>query len=522
MAEIEINDLANIGNVRDIPTYQMPPEAWSVADNVRFYNEGIEQVGGRTQVFGTPGVAPHFALPISSTSESFWLYVSLTKGYVYNGTTHTDITRAAGGDYTATQTRDWNGTLLGGVPILNNGSDVPQFWATLAPATDLANLTNWPTLLRAKVIRAFSPFLMAFNLVENSVAYPHAVQWSHPADPGSVPSSWDITDPTTDAGRVDLADVEAGTIQEALPLAGRMYIYKEGSVWRSTFVGGQSIFDFKVFLETSGILAPRCVTLTGDGQKHVVASQDDILLHNGVNAESILSKRYKKYLFNQIDTTNFKNSFMFTNPAFNEIMFCYPEQGSVNPTRALKWSYNEGKLGAFSEEEVDYRNVATGTIQDAAVDTWASVSGTWDSYMGPWSQVERRKLVACDPANTQFLALDVGTTFDEAPIQSVVLREGLGVVGRKRSGEWIVDFRAMKFIRRLWVKASGGPINVRMGFADLPDGAITWMPIQSFDPATQMYLDFAGTGRAIAIEFSSTAPFRIEGYKLDGDVTGLF
>jgi len=363
---------------------------------------------------------------------------------------------------------------------------------------------------------------MAFNLIDNSVAYPHAVQWSHPADPGSVPISWDITDPARDAGRVDLADVEAGTIQDALPLAGRMYIYKEGSVWRSSFVGGQSIFDFKPFLETSGILAPRCMTLTGDGQKHMVASQDDILLHNGVNAESVLTRRYKKYLFNQIDTTNYKNSFMFTNPAFNEIMFCYPEQGSVNPTRALRWSYNEGKLGAFSEEDIAYRNVATGVIENASNDVWSGAVGTWDTYTGPWSEVSRRKLVACDPVNTQFLALDTGTDFDGVPIQSTVLREGLGVVGRKRDGGWIVDFRQMKFIRRLWIKASGGPITVRLGFGELPNGEITWLTGQSFNPATQQYLDFAGTGRAIAIEFTSMVPFRLEGYKIDGEVTGLF
>lgn len=525
MAEIEINDLAMIGNVRDIPAYQLPPEAFSQAQNVRFYNEGFEVVHGRTPVFGTPGVAPHFALPISSTSQSFWLYVSLTKGYVFDGTTHTNITRQTASvdvDYTATQTRQWNGTLLGGVPILNNGIDLPQYWPTLAPATKLANLANWPTTLRAQVVRAFSPFLFAFNLVDNSVAYPHAVQWSHPADPGAVPTSWDITDPSVDAGRVDLADVDAGVILDALPLGGRMMIYKEGSTWRATFVGGQSIFDFKAFLETSGILAPRCMTLTGDGQKHVVATQDDILLHNGVSADSIVTKRYKKYLFNEIDTTNYRNSFMFTNPYFNEIWFCFPEAGEEHPTRALVWSYNEGKLGAFSEVEIDFRNVATGVIETPAVDTWATVSGSWETYEGPWSENVRRKLVACDPANTQFLSLDTGTDFDGAPIQAIAAREGLSVTGRKRNGDWIVDFRSMKFIRRLWIKGSGGPFDVRVGFSTLPDGSVAWLPAQSFNPATQNYIDFVGTGRAFAIEFSSSNPFRVDGYKLDGDVTGLF
>src|SRR5262245_61859086 len=193
MSVIEIAVLRTIGLIRDQEGNYLPPEAWTYARNMRAVADGIERIGGQTQVFGTPGVAPHFAIPISTTSQTYWLYTSLTKGYVYDGTTHTDITRVSG-DYTAGNTRDWNGTLLGGVPILNNGSDTPQQWATLSPATKLTPLSNWPASTTAKVIRAFGPTLIALNLVESGTSFPHLVRWSHPADPGTVPSSWDYTD----------------------------------------------------------------------------------------------------------------------------------------------------------------------------------------------------------------------------------------------------------------------------------------------------------------------------------------
>src|SRR4051812_32315763 len=131
MAEvsIEIDDVAKYGVIRDMPPYQLPPEAWSLGENVRFTDDSVSRLLGETQIFGTPGVAPYFAQYISSASQPWWLYTSLTKAYVYDGSSHTDITRAVGGNYGATGALDWNGTILGGIPILNNGIDVPQYWS---------------------------------------------------------------------------------------------------------------------------------------------------------------------------------------------------------------------------------------------------------------------------------------------------------------------------------------------------------------------------------------------------------
>jgi hypothetical protein len=518
VAEIEINDLATVGNIRDVPGYQLPPEAFTEATNLRFYNGGVETIGGAEEIFGTPAIDARFAMPVSDASQTYWLYVSLTEAYVYDGAVHTDITRVSG-DYTAAFTREWNGTLLGGIPILNNGNDLPQYWPAINISNPLEDLPNFPATLRAKIIRAFGPYLVAFNVTDTGVNYPHRVRWSHPADPGSVPPSWDITDPDYDAGQQDLADIESGVIMEAMGLGGRMFIYKEGSVWRMTPTASEFIFDFKPFLETAGILCPRAVAVTGDGMKQVFASQDDIMIHNGTSVESILTKKYKKYLFNQIDTTNYINSFMFTNPWFNEIWFCYPESGEAAPRRAIIYNYREGGI---SEATVEFRNVAAGVIEEATTDTWDTVTPTWTTYTGPWSASNRRKLVGLRHDTGQFVQLDSGITIGGAAINSTLSREGLGVVGRTRKNEWIVDFVKMKFISRIWVKASGGPIDIRVGFADTPDGSVTWTTAQAFDPSTQNYIDVETTGRALAIEFTASAPFRIEGYKLVGQITGAF
>src|SRR5690348_12922259 len=177
MADVDINDLSSQGLIRDIPGYQLPPEAFTIAENVRFVDGGIEKLKGWTQVFGTPGVAPHFAMMVQNITSSYWLYASLTKIYVYDTTSHTDITRAVGGNYTAVKSADWNGTVIGGIPIMNNGADVPQYWAAYSVGTAMANLSNWGATHRCKVMRAFGPFLFALNVTKGANVFPHMIKW---------------------------------------------------------------------------------------------------------------------------------------------------------------------------------------------------------------------------------------------------------------------------------------------------------------------------------------------------------
>lgn len=518
MPDIEINDLAKIGSVKDQEGYQLPPEAFTTSFDMRFTSEGVERMGGREESFGTPPEAPHFLMPIQTPSQVFWLWTSLTKAYAWDGATHTEITRGSG-NYNAANTRDWNGLVFGGIAILNNGADPPQYWSQLSTGTQLDDLANWPSNYKAKVLRSLGPHLIAFGITKDGDVFPHMVKWSHPADPGTIPVSWDETDPTKDAGEQDLPDVNAGVIQEALPLRGQMFIYKNNSVWRMRFIGGQFIFSFDTLLESAGILAPRCVALTSDGQKHVFATQDDILIHNGTAAESILNQRMRKYLINTIDPVTFVNSFMFTDPFRDETYFCYPEQGIEQPNKAIVFNSRSGNL---TEASVTYRNAAVGIIEQSSGVGWDDLQGSWDDQSNQWSTNTRRKVVVVDTDDTNFCQLDTGPTIRGDEFTGTLQRVGLGVVGRKRSGEWIVDFTKHKFVRRVWIKASGGPFNVRVGFQAIEDGPVTWSSAQSFDPAQKKWIDVAGSGKAVAVEFSSNVPFRIVGYKPELELRGRF
>jgi hypothetical protein len=531
---IEINDLTTFGQINDIPAYQLPPEAWTLVENMRYTKDGVAVLEGWAQVFGTPGVAPHFALPVKSTSQSWWLYTSLTKAYVFDGVTHTNITRQTAGvdvNYTTNNTQDWNGTVFGGIPILNNGVDVPQYWASYSTATKLAALPNWPATQRAKIIRNFGSYLVAFNITDTGVTYPHLVGWSSPADPGSVPATWDYADPTNEAGRNPLPDVNSGEIKEAKMLQNTMFVYKERSIWKMTFIGGQFIFDFDLFLEEVGILGPRCVCNDEKGTRHIVVTQDDIIAHNGNSVESILTDRQRRNLFESLlNRETAETSFIFLNRLKDEVWFCFPEQGQTVPTRALIWNYKKGKGAISYASGITFRNAVVGDIEGAPIELWSTGTDVWDADTGPWSQFSRGRIVLCGTTATKFYQLDSGLLRDTVQFSPTLQRIDLGIIGRTRANAPINDWKKLKMVDSVAPKVTGAPIRVRVGFRDAVSEAapLTWQDYTIFDPAVDIWVNtivnenLPGCGRAVAIEFSAdnSAAWRIDGYSMDVTVVG--
>lgn len=528
MAEVDINDVGVPGVVQDTPAYQMEPEAWTEALNMRSVDGGMVSIPGWEQIFGTPGVAPHFAMPIVSSAQTYWLYMSLTKGYVWDGTSHTNITRqtaAVDVDYTTSNTRDINGTVFAGIPILNTGADDPQQWSAFSTSQKLTAIDAWPSGGTIKTLKSFGAYLVGVNYSVGGNTYPHLVKWSASATSiGALPPSWDETDATLDAGEYDLPDVNSGTLQEMMQLGSKMMLYKEQSIWAMRYIGGRAIFAFDTFSDVVGILAPRCVAITGDGKKHVVATQDDIMIHDGNSPPiSILDKRMRRALFRNIDVANYINSFMFTDYVNTEIFFCYPEQGQTYASRALVFNY---RTGAITEMDgITFRNAIVGQVETEDTELWSTGTDTWDEDTGPWSSQERRQVVLCDPDNTKLHKNSTSTyTRDGTGYSSVLQRTGLALIGKKRNGDWIVNHEVMKFVDRLWPKVQGGPVRIRVGVQMTVNGDVTWGPYQNFDPTTQVAVDVAQSARAIAVEFSmqATNDWRLDGYRMTLTPDGQF
>jgi hypothetical protein len=318
--------------------------------------------------------------------------------------------------------------------------------------------------------------------------------------------------------------VASGRILDGQELQGQFFIYKEASTWRVQFIGSPFVFSFHSFMENTGILASRCLGITSDGLNHVVVTQDDMIVHNAISATSLLSKRMRRYLFNRIDSNNFDTSFMFPNPSFDEMWFCYPSTGALEPDSALIWNY---KYNSFSEATgIDFRAAEIGTIPVTGL-TWAQQTLAWANDTAPWASSKRRRIVIANPNTKKLLHLDDTNTTkrDGVAFTGIVQRTGLSVTGQKRNGEWIVDLKNQKMIRVLWPKAiaQSPGIQVRVGYAQLINGTIAWNPYQQFDPNINLFVEGCeGQGRSISVEFRSQGGFRLDGYKVDLEPLGEF
>jgi len=523
MPKIEIYNVGSIGVNRDLPPHYLPPEAWTDSNNMRFQDRTASKIKGHEQIFGTPTVAPGFLLNVPKADTSFWIYCSLTKAYVYESGVHTNITRQTASvdvNYTAIAFNQWNGGALGGVPLLNNGIDVPQYWPSLLASTKLADLTNWPAMMRAKILRPFGPFLVALNINDNGTLYPHMFWWSHPADPGLIPASWDYADPAYDTGRKELTDVEGGQILDALILKNLLIIYKETSTHYMRFVGGQEIMANDLLWASSGILASRCVTLIDQGKKHFVATADDIVQHNGQEIESVLDAKARKYLKFDLDSTNFRNSFCCHNQAQREAWFVYPSSGAEFPNKVLIWNYQYNTI-QFRDFVGNF--AAPGVAVSSGAIAWNSLTDPWNSLIDRWSEEGNRQLLIADAANTKIFQADKTELFDSNAITSFVERIGLAVIGRDRQGQPKADYTQRKLAKRIWPKITGtAPVTIRVGAQEDFDDAVVWSDAQIFTPGIDKYLDMEANGRLLAVRFesNSSSSWQLEGYDLDIELLG--
>jgi len=529
MGKVPLEEISKYGVIKETPMHRLPPEAWTDALNVRFVDKRAETIGGDAAVMGTPSGPPGFVMSVDNAGDTFWLYAEAvgagSQVFVYNSGTHSDITNS-GGAYNVPNYRDWNGDVFQGVPILNYGNGVPQYWPTPNVSDDLDDLPNWPANTTAKVLRAFNNYLVALNITDGTGAHPHRALWSDGAGPGELPVSWDVNDPAFDADHRDLSDVNSGQILDGIALRDFFIIAKNESLWIMRYIGGTLIHSVKPSLRAAGLIAPRCmIPLNIAKTKAEVAflmTGDDLGSYDGQDFLSVVEDRDRKFLIQDIDPRNYENSFVLDNRAQDEAWFCYPENGETDPSMACIWNYKENTI---TFREFRGTSAANGPVEGASTATWATVMGTWETQ-GPakWQEASRRKVVVSHQSATKLLQLESGDDFDGTDFDWVLERTGLAVTGTDREGNPIVNYGSRKIITRIWPKVKGGPILIQVGGADTPDPEdVVWQPGVIFDPADGVrFCDPAGDDAPAnwvynAIRFSGTSaePSKLEGYTLE-------
>lgn len=498
---------------KDLSSHELPPQAWTDARNIRFLDGLASQIYGQSAVYDPPSVAPYHVLPISVAGVRYWLYAGTGKIYAVNGTTHTNLTRATGGDYSGAANA-WTSSVLGGIPILNDGSgaNYPQWWS-LNLAAKFADLTNWPANTYCKALRTYKNYLVALNVTKSGASYPFMVKWSHPADPGALPATWDPADATKDAGEDNLSEGQ-DAIVDGLQLRDSFMIYKESSVWRMDYIGGTYVHRFQKVLGQSGALARNCIAEL-DG-RHFVLTGSDVILHDGVSANSVLDKASRRWLFANLDANNYQKSFVFKNPYMNEVMVCFPQAGSTVPNMAMVLNYVDNTV---SFRDIPSLNHANAGLMESGLGstTWDSDSTTWDSDITLWDQLDftpdaARVLMA--GSSSKLYLLDSGATFDGSAISSYMERRGLSFDAPEQ----------MKLVRGIRPRIrgiNGQTVIVKVGYASEPYNDPTWGATMTYTIGQTVACDCLVSGRYIAIRFETgtATQWRLDSYDVDVEAT---
>lgn len=522
MSKVPVQNAGAIGVIKDLSQEKLPLNAWTDAGNMRFLDGSARQFLGHGPAYDAPAVEPLHLVPVTVGPDSLWLYAGAQKVYAVSTATgeavHTNLTRqTAGADANyAGAANAWTSTSLSGIPILNNGIDLPQQW-NLDTGTRLKALDNWPADMRCQVIRAFKVFLIALNITKAGAKLPFLVVWSNPADPGGVPTSWAFDDEASESGKTDLPD-GGDQIIDGLALRDSFMIYKEQSVWRMDYTGGAYVFSFRRVLGASGAMNRNCIVELPEGL-HFVLAGSDVFVHDGQSATSVLDKSARRALFEDMDVEYNHLSFVFKNPYLNEVFVCYAAIGSTVPNKALVWNYKDRTIGYRDLPNVNH--AAYGPVNNSLSDSWASDPDPWDTDFTPWNApgfVPNLSRVLMATSDKELFLLDASATFNGEVPNAYLERRGLTFDEPER-------MKRVTSIRPRIAGTPGGTVRVKIGghMSD-PEADPQYLLDAEFVIGQTTVIDCFVEFRFVSVRFETgtAAQWKLDSYELEVQRGGRF
>ena len=274
---------------------------------------------------------------------------------------------------------------------------------------------------------------------------------------------------SNEAGSAFCADT-VGKLITGVPLNTQLLLYKPTSIYAVEYVGQQpdNIFSVRCAIRSLGTLGPHCVRELGSN-KHITVGNDDVVLFDGINAQSIAENRIKISLANSIDKTYADNSFIVRDLNKKETWICIPESGSQFATLAHIW--DERRDTWVTRDLVTARYGTTGLVADTTDDdTWDSDAAAWDTDLTAWNQPSDGSISSVLIAEADKVQLE--DTSDTISVTSLIGKYDLP----------FDDDTQSKFVKRFYVRGTGlgfADIEFRFGTRDSTDANITWQAWQT-------------------------------------------
>lgn len=277
-----------------------------------------------------------------------------TKLYELGGTTWADVSIVAG--YLTAAEERWEFARWKNKMLATNLADDPQ-QITFGDAL-FANLT---TDLKAAHIAGVGNFVVMGNttdVVDGTV--PNRVRWSAFNDE----TSWTVSPVTLS----DFRDLQAGGA--VLGVVGGEYgvIIMEQSVWRMSFVGSPTVFQFDEVLPGLGALSRGSIVDLA-GTVYFLSEQGFVALTAGTQAEFIGAAKVDTFIRNDIDMSNLHRVSAVADAQAGRILWAYPGSGNTGgrPNKILVYDRALQRWSLIEDEiELLWRGSSSALSLDAA------------------------------------------------------------------------------------------------------------------------------------------------------------
>ena len=322
MPLIPIRELAKHGVNTDIDPFDLPPQAFNFAKNVRFTDGSISRgpVWRNAATLGDDD--PRYIISFTPSSGLDIVYLGYKSGRVY------EIDKGEETDLSITDYADadsdlpFTSTMVANVIYINRPDRVP--WAMKPSDTEftstIGSTNNWPSTYRANLIRSCGGVVVALNITKNGTSYPTMVKWSEFATANAVPTNWDHTVSGTNAAENVLADMAEGII-DASPLGEALIIYSRQEAWKMQATGNSDVFAFTKLFTDGGAINANC-SVEVDGV-HFVFGSNDLWTHDGTTKVSIATGRVRSFIYSTINASKVNRCFVSHNTSLKEVVFHY-------------------------------------------------------------------------------------------------------------------------------------------------------------------------------------------------------
>lgn len=537
-----IRALGEIGIIKDVPPYDLPPNGFSDGLNVRFRKQHMEKMGGVIPVLtnGKPTGIPYLTFERPNSQKK--VYATGTHVYHIEGVDYHDIT-PTGVTFKADDTHPWTYTTLSNTFVINNPHDNPY---GMQPEDDkLVPLPGWgkPSVVagspvhdwKAGVIRKYKNYLIALAMSENGEELQQRVRWSDAAKINKFPTNWHEDDDTTDGGFNDLSDCE-GRIIDGRPLRDSFIIYTNKDTYLMDYTGGVNVFNFSKLYSDSGVLTTNCVA-EFEG-KHFVVSQNDIFVHNGSDRQSVASNRVKNFLIEEISRIAPASTKVISVPTLKEIWIMYvgnggntdqglDKEGACNKAAIWNWEFDTWTF----YELPDLFDISTMTAPEIGTVEWSSFlpADLWDHEVNEQKQWKTlgsdftRSILYGSSKDGCLYALDYGVSINrwKDSTHSIGSTQPVICWAERQSmdfDEVVEDIRSYKLIKNIVPQISGsGTLGLHIGGEEDPNLSPLYNEFQSFDILNDTKFDTFANYRYVAIKFidSGAGSWKFTGYDVE-------